>query len=67
MLSLAYSRWTCTAVSLNGDGILRRRMLGAEIEKSREQAWRSYKSKAEVDVIDGLSPYKEKGSGATIS
>ena len=43
------------------------RMLGAEFEKAANEAVAKLQNEAEVDVIDGLSPYKEKGSGATIS
>jgi hypothetical protein len=43
------------------------RMLGAELEKAVNEAVAKLQNKAEVYVIDGLSPYKEKGSGATIS
>jgi len=43
------------------------RMLGAELEKAVNEAVTKLQNEAEVDVIDGLSPYKEKGPGATIS
>jgi hypothetical protein len=67
MLSPMYSRWTGKAVSLNGDGILKPVGCSAELEKAVNEAVAKLQNLAEVDVIDGLSPYKEKGSGAKIS
>ena len=42
-------------------------MLGAELEKAVNEAVVKAQSEAEVVVIDGLSPFKEKGSGVVIS
>jgi hypothetical protein len=43
------------------------RLAGSEIEKAVNEAVAKLQNEAEVDVLDGLSPYKEKGSGAGIS
>ena len=43
------------------------RMLGAELEKAVNEAVVKLQNEPEVDVIDGLSPCKGKGLGATIS
>ena len=42
-------------------------MLGAVLKKAVNEAVAKRQNMAEVDVIDGLSPRKEKGSGAEIS
>jgi hypothetical protein len=42
-------------------------MLGAELEKAVNEAVAKLQNEAEVSVIDGLSPYKEKGSGVEVS
>jgi hypothetical protein len=43
------------------------RMLGAELEKAVNGAVAKLQNEEEVAVIDGLSPFKEKGSGVVIS
>jgi hypothetical protein len=43
------------------------RMLGAELEKAVHEAVAKLQNEAEVSVIDGLFPFKEKGSGVVAS
>lgn len=42
-------------------------ILGGVLEKAVNEAVAKRQNVAEVDVIDGLSPYKERGSGVEIS